>query len=448
MIIRLILLLLGTSSFKFEWKWLALIGAATAAFGAFMAIEACDGQSIFIIDSLGWILFVIGVVELFHFMIAQWDSSAPARLGRAAVFTLLGLIAIFDPDDAACWDAVIIGIIFSGLGIFRIFFSLLGRYPHWRVVLSHGVFNLLLGCLFFWQWEEHEHWLIPLFFGCALTLTGLFTLSTAWNLRNSCLFIEEAGDDIGALDYFIRYHVGLRYRPIFESLPALTKVVHELKEFMRDELNQAKGLFVHIWTPVGSADNPVPSKSAIPLVSRYVMVQDEKGAVSIGHAAMEMKPDLYISHYNRESYDQVMRGEAEIPENVSLIESAKAKNVDGTFFESYSKEVENWKNPNETLNLSRFNEKYLRLFWRYYSKDSTYNLAQKNCSVTVIMALDAAVMGSLRGPKMVLMFFKLLFDKDMWLASFIRKRAEDMVWSPGLVRDYVATLQKVFTRYP
>jgi hypothetical protein len=79
--------------------------------------------------------------------------------------------------------------------------------------------------------------------------------------------------------------------------------------------------------------------------------------------------------------------------------------------------------------------------------DTTYNLAVRNCSVCIAMALDMALLGCLGGKFMAVRFLKLLFDKDLWLASFIRKRAEDMVWSPGIVRDYAEAMNRLIERH-
>jgi hypothetical protein len=54
-------------------------------------------------------------------------------------------------------------------------------------------------------------------------------------------------------------------------------------------------LIVHVWTPVGSAASP-RSKHRL-LIDRYIGAVDGKGMISTGHAALELAPDIYISHY-------------------------------------------------------------------------------------------------------------------------------------------------------
>ncbi|MFO1071725.1 MAG: hypothetical protein U1E17_03300 [Geminicoccaceae bacterium] len=51
-------------------------------------------------------------------------------------------------------------------------------------------------------------------------------------------------------------------------------------------------LVVRVWTALGTVD-PIHR----PLLDRYIAAVDAKGTISTGHAALELPPDLYISHY-------------------------------------------------------------------------------------------------------------------------------------------------------
>jgi hypothetical protein len=57
------------------------------------------------------------------------------------------------------------------------------------------------------------------------------------------------------------------------------------------------------------------------------------------------------------------------------------------------------------------------------------------------------LLGCLGGKHMIIRFLRLLFDQDLWLASFIRKRAEDMAWSPGLIHDYAIVINRLIRRH-
>lgn len=92
-------------------------------------------------------------------------------MSRAVTLIVIGLIVVFDPVTMKHLDALLLGSAFIVLGIFMLFFSILCKYPHWKMIFFGGALNLVIGLLFFVQ-----------------------------------------GRDIGALNYFLRYHVSPHYR--------------------------------------------------------------------------------------------------------------------------------------------------------------------------------------------------------------------------------------------
>ena len=57
--------------------------------------------------------------------------------------------------------------------------------------------------------------------------------------------------------------------------------------------------------------------------------------------------------------------------------------------------------PDKKIQFYRYNPAALRAFWLRYRQDATYNLTRRNCSTTVIGALDSALEG-------------VLGDKHLW----------------------------------
>jgi hypothetical protein len=150
---------------------------------------------------------------------------------------------------------------------------------------------------------------------------------------------------------------------------------------------------------------------------------------------------VYISHYDRAEYEKTVRGDHEIDTGGdSLLSHTQPHDEEGAFFESHQKEVACWMPPNRTLKMPRHNSRLLQTYWDYYRRDSTYNLAQRNCSVSVVLALDVALLGCLRGPRTGWRFIRLLLNRNLWWAAFLRRRAEDLVWTPALVHDYATAL--------
>ncbi|MCY1304787.1 hypothetical protein D9M70_545560 [compost metagenome] len=83
------------------------------------------------------------------------------------------------------------------------------------------------------------------------------------------------------------------------------------------------------------------------------------------------------------------------------------------------------------------------MFWNAYSQDRTYNLTARNCSTTVIQALDAALEGSSFTGRPLRDFLRIVCDPHFWMMRIVRGRAEAMTWTPGMVLDYTRLIYQV-----
>ncbi len=167
---------------------------------------------------------------------------------------------------------------------------------------------------------------------------------------------------------------------------------------------------------------------------------DRNGVVSTGHAALELPPDLYVSHYPAVEIDH------DSDDFRRLLDSRAQNDVAGLFQPSYEKEVASWCPADQTVSFSRFNPGALRAFWRAYAQDTTYNLTARNCSSSAILAIEAAMEGVLHDGKPLRRLLKLLVDPHFWLLQLVRGRAELMTWTPGLALDYGRFLLEVTER--
>jgi hypothetical protein len=192
---------------------------------------------------------------------------------------------------------------------------------------------------------------------------------------------------------------------------------------------------VHVWTPIGSAESP-RSRHRL-LIDRYIAAIDGKGMISTGHAALELAPDIYISHYPALEIDHT-------PEQFARLFRATADNdVKGHFQPSYAFESGDWCPADAHVEFRTYDELRLRTHWEAYRADDTYNLTNRNCSVAVAAALEAALEGALGTRAAWGRFWRLLVNPDLWVAALLRARAESMTWTPGLVLDYARALQTI-----
>jgi hypothetical protein len=190
---------------------------------------------------------------------------------------------------------------------------------------------------------------------------------------------------------------------------------------------------VHIWTPVGSAENPERRL----LIDRYVAAVDGKGMISTGHSSLELLPDIYISHYPLLEIDHS-------PEDfVHSLRATAENDVPGKFQPSYALESADWCPADAQVEFHTYDANRLRAHWEAYRRDNTYNLTNRNCSVTVAVALEAALEGMLDDGTAWRHFFLLVANPDLWIAALLRARAESMTWTPGLVLDYARALHSI-----
>ncbi len=192
-------------------------------------------------------------------------------------------------------------------------------------------------------------------------------------------------------------------------------------------------LIVHVWTAVATASDPVRR----PVIDRYVAAADRQGTISTGHAALEMLPDLYISHYRAEDTERTP-GEFR-----RALHAGAQNNMQGRFLPGYAAEAAEWYEATAHVEFQHFSAQRLRAFWEEYRRDSTYNLTNRNCSVVVALALDAALEGVFAPSRVWPRLVRLLVNPELYLATLLRQRALTMTWTPGLVLDYARALQRV-----
>ncbi len=419
---NLAMLLLGPGNLHRSRWYLTALGFFLFTVGLFIVSDASDTVTVISLEAFGWVMVVMGLAKLAFSLLAGGGGMPSLFAIQGFVFIIMG-IAIADfpqqSENAVPW---LFGLALLLNGAYQLLSALIIRYPNWGWFLASGIAHLLLGGLLFFQWKESINWVAPLFLGGSLILIGLTTLRTALRLGRY-LRGKDGSDAEMAIRYFLDFHVAGRFRKKYlASSPELPM-----------EVNEDHGdLLLHIWTPVtvaGVKRNPT-------LVNRYVMARDNDGKCTVGHSSLEMTPDIYISHCDNDPIAFEMA-------NDEVLGVLRSKEVPGIFLASFEEEIKSYVLPSATIRFRNFNEAQLRTFWALYRKVTEYNFTNRNCSVAVALALEAALMGSLDTGSRFRTLLYLLTNKDLWVAHFIRWKAREMVWTPGMMLDYALALQRV-----
>ncbi len=412
--VHLALLLIGANALRPHWRVLTLLGLSCISLGAVLAIDVWNGVDVFTVDVLGVVLFVYGLCGFIAAITIGARKSGPALI-RSGVFMVGGAVVYDTPFDHDLTAMAVFGTAFLVDGLIRILTAAFVRFPRWRWAIAGASLEVGLAVVIYAGWPVAHTLAAPFTLGVALAMTGWAMIRMAVQLRDL-----PDGASVTALPFFSARNWHARDTQL--SL-----------EDLSDTWNSQQPLTVCIWTPVRS----VADAQRALVVDRYVAAVDRKGVISTGHSALEVRPDLYVSHYPGIEVDHSTRDFSRI------LRASDENDIPGRFLPSHAEEVADWCPPDRKIQFHRFNEPALRRFWAHYSTDTTYNLTRRNCSSTVAMSLDAAMEGVLGEGRPVRCLMRLFLDPNMYLLALLRGRAESMTWTPGLMLDYATRLELV-----
>ncbi|MCV3739415.1 hypothetical protein OCK02_25015 [Rhizobium sp. TRM96647] len=413
--IQLVFLLLGANALRPAWKFLTIAGIVWIFFGLAILFDLSDGKLFILLDTLAIFLIVEGLVEIAAaYSVGIRHHWIDALRGIAFLFAAFLVFNV--PWDGNIGAAIVFGSAFLVDGLFRIASAFIVHSSRWRVGIAAGLVELCLAVAILASWPVPHLLTVPFCFALLLLTSGYGLIRMALPLRE----LPEGGSVTALPLYAARNWQGGVTRPVIPPDEDAWSSGNEL-------------LNVYVWTAAGAIGSPERRV----LIDRYVAAVDKNGVISTGHAALELPPNLYVSHYPANDIDHN-------PDDFRALLSAGHENdVPGRFNPSLEWEAANWCMPDHKVTFHRFKPEALRRFWAAYSQDNTYNLTARNCSTTVIQALDAALEGSVYTGHIWHDLFKLVSNPQFWVLRLVRGRAEAMTWTPGLVLDYSRLLLAV-----
>ncbi len=413
--IRILFLFLGREIILRHWKTLFAIGVCWFLLGLAIFIDALDGDTYLHPYTFAYFLLPEAAISLLAAAGSEGTAKQMRIVQGIALFAVSALIFTSTPATNFLL-ALVFGLCFLIDGTMRIASAWVVRFPRWKIGIAGGVFELILAIATLQPWPTWYEGTVGANVGAVLILSSLGIIHVAWRIHSL-----EAGAPLSRL--FGRSSL----------LSAITTHHHKQSQTKRGEL------IVHVWTPTGTAMTPLRQRA----ISRYIAAIDADGVISTGHAALELRPDLYISHYPAVEIDRS-------PNEFSRTLRATAdNNIEGRYLTDYKSEAESWCESTVQVIIKNIDEGKLRAFWNTYKTDNTYNLTNRNCSSVVADALDAALEGVYRHKRWpVFSALRAIVYPELWAASLIRKRAESMAWTPGLVLDYARALSAIVDPQP
>lgn len=391
--IRLSTILLGKDFVRKRWSSLALIGVVWGAAGVAIFIDALDGAMYFPLHFFGYLLLLDALIILLV-PAPRTGTAAALRKARGVAFLILGLLIVDRQHAAGLILAVLFGGAFLVDGGFRLVAAVVVRFVGWRLSLLTGLFEIGFGLFILEPYPTLYKGTVPFCIGMSIFLSGSALLRQAIRFKN--------------------WQSPISISPV--SAPACSNA-----------------LVIHVWTPSGTVDDTLVRNR---LLNRYIAAVDVNGVISAGHAALECGPDIYISHYPQDDIDR------SAGDFVRLLRATPNNDVAGRFLPDYPSEVADWCPSSVQVRFAHYDAQRLAGFWANYRQNATYNLTSRNCSSAVAHSLEAALEGAMnRGKSSMLDFARIIISPEFWVAAQVRKRAEAMAWTPGLVLDYARALR-------
>lgn len=130
---------------------------------------------------VGWIALVGGIFQIIQSFKARALRSMWLTLVVGVFYTVAGFYSLANPVKSAAVFALAFGLLFIGEGIVTIamaFTHKAGRSMSWLVAIN-GIITLILGILVINRWPIGAMWLIGLYLGISLLLSGASLLGAA-----------------------------------------------------------------------------------------------------------------------------------------------------------------------------------------------------------------------------------------------------------------------------
>lgn len=169
---------------KKNWGWFLAFGVLLILLGLGVMSSAYYA-TVFSVILFGVFLFCAGIVQVIQAFLAHKWSGFFLTLFLAILYLITGFICITKPTIAAISLTLWIAAFCFIVGLFRMINSLILRYDQWGWVFFNGLITFLLGLMIYSDWPLSGLWVIGLFIGIDLVLSGWSWIWTAFSARSA-----------------------------------------------------------------------------------------------------------------------------------------------------------------------------------------------------------------------------------------------------------------------
>jgi uncharacterized membrane protein HdeD (DUF308 family) len=162
---------------------LMVMGVALIILGA-VAMGSSFIATLATVLMFGMILFVGAIFQVVTaFWARQWRGFF-LHMIAGVLYLIAGVFMIQNPLEAALGLTILVAVCLLVGGIMRVVMSVFERFEGWGWVFVNGLVSVLLGVAIWKQWPLSGFWVIGLFVGIEMLLSGLSWLMLGLALRS------------------------------------------------------------------------------------------------------------------------------------------------------------------------------------------------------------------------------------------------------------------------
>lgn len=154
-----------------NWGWFLALGVLLVILGV-SVISSSVYATVFSVMLFGVFLLVSGIVQIIQAFLARKWSGLFLTLLLGLLYVIIGFLCVTKPAAMAVSLTLWIAVFFFVAGLFRMLYSLILQFDQWGWVFFNGLVTFILGVLIYSDWPISGLWVIGLFIGIDLILSG------------------------------------------------------------------------------------------------------------------------------------------------------------------------------------------------------------------------------------------------------------------------------------